>query len=62
VVALNKYNCSRVLSKLVLGFLKQPKVFGVKSLREIGRIFSIQTRNFKLGKMPKSINFRFPEG
>ena len=40
----------------------EPKVFGVKSLREIGRIFSTEIRNFKLWKMPKLLNFRLPEG
>ena len=32
------------------------------SLREIGRIFAIKLRNFKLRKMPKYLNFRFPKG
>jgi len=42
---------------------KQPKVFGVKfSLREIGGIFFIKIRNFKLWKIPKLINFGFPAG
>jgi len=37
-------------------------VFRVKfSLRKIGRIFSIKMENFKLGKMPKLLNFRSPE-
>jgi len=41
----------------------QPKVFGVKfSLREIQMIFPIKLRNFKQWKMPKLLNFRFPEG
>jgi len=41
----------------------QPKVFGVKfRFREIGRIFPTKIRNFKLCKMPKLLNFRFPEG
>jgi len=40
-----------------------PKVFGVKfSLREIGRIFSIKIRNFKLWKMPKLLNLKFLGG
>jgi len=30
-----------------------PKVFGVFSLREIERIFPLETRNFKLWNMPK---------
>jgi len=41
------------------------KVFGVKfSLREIGRIVSIEipVRNFKLRKMLKWLNFRFWQG
>jgi len=37
------------------------KIFGV-SLKEIGRIFSIKIRNFQLWKMPKLLNFKFPEG
>ena len=41
----------------------QPKVFGVKfRLWEIASIFSTKIRNFKLWKMTKLINFRFPEG
>jgi len=40
----------------------QPEVFGEKfSFREIGRIFSVKIRNFKLWKMPKLLNFTFPE-
>jgi len=36
---------------------------GVKlSLRELGRIFPTKTRNYKLWKMPKLLNFRFPVG
>jgi len=43
--------------------LKQSIVFGEKvSLREIGRIFFVKIRNFKLWKMPKLLNFWFPEG
>jgi len=42
---------------------QQPKVFGIKfGSREIKKIFSIELRNFKLWKMPKLLNFRFPEG
>jgi len=42
---------------------KQPKVFEVKyRLRKIGRIVSIELQSFKLWKMPKLLNFRFPEG
>ena len=42
---------------------KQPKVFGVKfSLSEIRRIFFIKMRNYKLRKVPKLLNFSFPEG
>jgi len=41
----------------------QPTVFGMRcSLRESGRIFRINIRNFKLWKMPKLLNFMFPEG
>jgi len=32
------------------------------SLRGIEKMFSIKIRNFKLWKMPKLFNFRFPEG
>jgi len=32
------------------------------SLREVGRKFSIELRNFKVWKMPKLLNFRFSEG
>jgi len=32
------------------------------SLREIGKIFPTEVGNFKLLKMPKLLNFRFPEG
>ena len=35
---------------------------GQNRLREIGRIFSIEIRNMKLWKMPKLLNFTFPEG
>jgi len=31
------------------------------TLREIGRVFSIEIRNIKLWKMPKLLNFRFLE-
>jgi len=31
-------------------------------LRKIGNIFSTKILSFKLLKMPKSLNFRFPEG
>jgi len=42
---------------------KQPKVLGLKfSLGDIGRIFAIKICNFKLWKMPKLLNFRFPDG
>jgi len=42
---------------------QQPKVFGVKfSLGEIRGIFHIKLGNFKLWKMPKLLNFKFPEG
>jgi len=45
------------------GNLFTPEVFGAKfSLREIGRIFSIEILNIKLWKMPKLLNVRFPEG
>jgi len=41
----------------------QARVFGVKfSLREIRRIFPIKLWNFKVWKMPKLLNFRFPGG
>jgi len=41
----------------------QLKVFGVIfSVREIRRIFPIKLHNFQLWKMPKSLNFRFPDG
>jgi len=40
----------------------KPKEFKVKfGLREIQRIFTIELRYFKLWKMPKLLNFRFPE-
>ena len=32
------------------------------NLREIQRIFPIKLRYLKLRKMPKLLNFRFPEG
>jgi len=42
---------------------KQPKEFGVKfRSTKIRGIFPHKLRNFKLGKMPKSLTFRFPEG
>ena len=42
---------------------QQPKEFGVKfSLREIRRTLPIKLRNFNIWKMPKVLNFRFPEG
>jgi len=42
---------------------KQSNVFGGKfRLREIRRIFPIKLSTFKLWKMPKLLNFRFPEG
>jgi len=41
---------------------QRPKVFGVKcSLRDIGRFFPTETRNFERWKMPKLLNFRFSE-
>jgi len=41
---------------------QQPKVFGVKfSLGKIRRTFPIILRNFERWKMPKLLNFRFPE-
>ena len=42
---------------------KQPKEFGVKFRSiKIRGIFPHKLSNFKLGKMPKSLTFRFPEG
>jgi len=41
----------------------QPKVFEVKfRLREIGKILFTKISNFKLWKIPKVLNLRFPEG
>jgi len=53
----NAKNCELFLL-LMFGFAivnpQQPEVFGVKFiLREIGRTFSIEIGNLKLGKMPK---------
>ena len=42
---------------------QQPNVFGVTfRLRETRRIIPIILRNFKLWKMPKLLNFKFPDG
>ena len=48
------------------GHINQPitarSIYGVKfSLREIRKVFSIKLRNFQLWKLPKLLDFRFPE-
>ena len=43
----------------ILNSLKYGLIF---SLREIQRIFPVELSSFKLWKMPKLLNFRFPEG